>query len=122
MWRVEKEFGTGVRLRAARHLAGYTSVEDLANALNQPGLKATVLRAIEREERPGRFPELREIADCCGLPVEFFTADFSKLASISGEPREIIAARTKTAVERSGQRLDSKPADRPAHEEADPPP
>jgi transcriptional regulator with XRE-family HTH domain len=111
---MEREFGTGARMRAARHLAGYSRVEDLAEAINQEGLRTTVLREIEREQRRGEFRELREIAECCGLPVEFFTADFSRLGEISEDPRRVIAARLAAARERSRQRRGSKPEDPPS--------
>jgi hypothetical protein len=101
---MEPDFGIGPRMRAARQLAGFGQVEQLAAAIAQSGLKTGVLRKIEREERRGEFRELREIAEACRLPVEFFTADFSRLAEISDDPRRVIAERLAAAGERSERR------------------
>jgi transcriptional regulator with XRE-family HTH domain len=117
-----EEFGTGARLRAARHLAGFNSVEDLAKALGQRGLKTTVLREIETGRRRGDLRDLREVADRCRLPVEFFTADFSRLAEISEDPGKVIARRLRSVDARSGRQRDSTPADPPPPEGEDPPP
>jgi len=106
-----RDFSTGLRMKAARQLAGFTNVEDLAEHTGK-GLRPTVLRQIEREERRGEFRELREIAEACGLPVEFFTADFSRLGEISGDPRRVIATRLASAVERAQRRRDSPDEDR----------
>lgn len=112
MWRVQRDFGIGVRMKAARQLGGFTNVEDLAKRTGK-GLGPTVLREIEREQRGGEFRELREIAECCDLPVEFFTADLSRLAEISDDPRKLIAARLAQAGERSETRREGKHEDRP---------
>jgi hypothetical protein len=122
MWRVKKEFGTEVRLRAARQLAGFKSVDQLAKALNQRGLKSTVLRDMENGKRRGELRDLRVVADGCGLPVEFFTADFSRLAEISEDPGKVITRRLLLADERVEQQRDSTPKDPPAREAEDPPP
>ena len=119
---MKKYFGTGARLRAARHLAGFNSVDELADALNQRGLKSTVLREIETERRGGELRDLREVADRCGLPVEFFTADFSRLAEISEEPGKVIARRLTSVDEKYEQQRDSTPEDPLNHSEGDPPP
>jgi transcriptional regulator with XRE-family HTH domain len=68
------------RIRAARALADLT-VEELADAIDAKGLKAKTLGAIERGEREVRPHELRAIAEACGLPYEFFTADFNILTA-----------------------------------------
>lgn len=66
------------RIRAARALAGFDSVDDLAAHVD---MGATTLRKMERGERPVRPRELREIAEACGLPYEFFTEDFERLGA-----------------------------------------
>lgn len=104
-------------MKAARQLAGFTNVEELAEHTGK-GLRPTVLRQIEREERRGEFRELREIAEACGLPVEFFTADFSRLAEISDDPRKVIATRLVSALERAQRRHDNNSEDQPARDQA----
>lgn len=73
------------RIRAARALRGKT-VDQLAEMINEPGLKSGTLGAIERGERPARRRELRSIADALGLPYEFFTIeDFAVLGPLVRE-------------------------------------
>ena len=93
------DFDTGARMRAARHLAGFRKVETLASAIDQKGLGTTVLREIERGEHPAQFSDLQEIAYHCRVPVEWFTADFSRLPEISADPRRVIAARQAASAE-----------------------
>lgn len=69
------------RIKAARAFGGFTSVQKLADAINQPGLAQSTLEKIETTGKVSR-PQLREIAEACGLPYEFFTVDFSRLPEI----------------------------------------
>lgn len=112
----------GARLRAARHLGGYRNVEVLAKALKgrRSKLGTTTLRSIERGTLPADFSVYREVAEVCGLPVEFFTADFSRLAEISEEPRTVIARKTAEAVQRSVRRREAPPAGKRAPRKAAP--
>lgn len=85
-------------------LGGYPSVDALALAMGLRGAGRTKLYAAERDEHVLPYPTMREIADCCGLPVEFFTADFSRLPEISDNPRTVIARETAAAVARAAER------------------
>lgn len=56
------------RLRAARHLAGYRSVEALYDALGrQEGMSPFQLAAWERGDRVPKPAYVNEIADVCGV-------------------------------------------------------
>lgn len=103
-------------MRALREMAGYKNVGALADAISEEGsrrgLRETTLRLIEREERPAEARELQEIARVCGVPLAWFTADFSQLEKISEEPHAVIARETAAAVERSRERRAGKPSDR----------
>lgn len=107
----------GARMRAARQLGGYRNVGDLAEALKgtRDKLGTTTLRNIERGEIPGDFSAYRDIAEACNLPVEFFTADFSRLAEISEDPRSVIARLTAEAVRRAQERRAARHAAPQAH-------
>jgi transcriptional regulator with XRE-family HTH domain len=70
----DKEVGR--RVRAARAYKGITSVLALAEAINEPGMKATTLYAIEQGRRHAPPRELRAIARACDLPLAFFEMDF----------------------------------------------
>lgn len=73
------------RMRAARALAGFKNVGDLADAIGaDAGLGERTLRKLEGGESPLRPPAMREIAHACGLPYEFFTVDFSRLPLLAG--------------------------------------
>jgi hypothetical protein len=92
----------------------------LAAAINRDGYSTKVLREIEQGKHSAGFAELNEIAHHCGLPVEFFTADFNRLGEISEDPRKVIARALAQAVERSERRREGKREDRPSPQEADP--
>jgi protein-disulfide isomerase-like protein with CxxC motif len=72
------------RLKAARALAGYTKPETLAQQplLLANGIKASRIK--EMESVKGRVEvrpmELDVIAEACGLPREFFSAPFERMA------------------------------------------
>lgn len=104
--------GIGARLRALRLLAGYTNVKALANALHErgtgKGLGQTSLRQMEREEIISDPRNLQEIADLCGVPLAWFSADFSRLDEISEEPRTVIARETASVAERVEARRAAK--------------
>lgn len=78
---------------------------DLAKALhangNPRGLGETKLRQIERGEITPEARELQAIAEACGVPLAWFTADFSRLDEISPEPRQQIAQMLSEAYQRS---------------------
>lgn len=104
-------FDLGARMRAARQLGGLRNVDELAAALKDTRgkLGTTTLRCIERGEAPGDFSAYRDIAEACGLPVEFFTADFSRVAEISENPRSVIARETAAAVQRAAEQRVATP-------------
>lgn len=84
---------TGARIRAARSLHDW-SVKQLADAIGADrgrGLGIASLRLLERDAGIADYAKLSEIAHACGLPVEWFTADFDRLAEISDDPRRAIA-------------------------------
>ncbi|MDE2107259.1 MAG: helix-turn-helix transcriptional regulator [Patescibacteria group bacterium] len=84
-------FGIGARMRAARALANISSAPELAAKIDARGLKRTKLYAIEKDRQAAERHELQAIADACGVPLEWFTADFSRLAEISADPKVVIA-------------------------------
>jgi hypothetical protein len=87
------------RTRAALALAGYKNVEALAGALDGSGVGLKRLREIyqQRGGEPRRV-ELREIAEACGLPFEFFTADLTELGSDNSRTDELDELRGAVAV------------------------
>lgn len=107
----------GARVRAARALKGLSGVPALAAALRKgaaKGLGRTNLYAIERgEEEVVTYGSLVEIANVCEVPIEFFTADFSRLAEISEDPRAVIAAEIAAAVARAEERRAGSSEDPP---------
>jgi transcriptional regulator with XRE-family HTH domain len=84
------------RLRAARALAVPTedelaarkrpvvgiTVEELAARVGQDGLGAKTIGNMERGDGPALKPQLREIAEACGVPYAFFTADLVMLEEV----------------------------------------
>lgn len=95
------------RVRAARIIADLRTVEELAERIGTRGLGAKTLGAIERGERRPRGMELREIADACRLPPEFFSADLWDLAAgDSGDVQDRL-----TELERRMERLEGSGAD-----------
>ena len=96
------------RLRAARALAGYSTVEALARALDEPGLGARTLRAIEQSKRDPAPRDLRVIADACGVSIEFLTGpdDLVRHPAPGSEP--IPDASLARAVERLYAMLDER--------------
>ncbi len=64
----------GRRVRAARAYGGYRRAEDLAAAI---GIGRSTLLKIEKGERLPKHWELVAIAELCGLPRDFFTAEWS---------------------------------------------
>src|SRR4051812_4474542 len=70
------------RIKAAQALGGFTNTEDLATATKAVG-NLGLKRVRELQQQRGdeaRVVELRTIAEACGLPYEFFTVDFGRLA------------------------------------------
>jgi transcriptional regulator with XRE-family HTH domain len=107
-----EQFDIGARLRALREMAGYKNMRELATALkangSTRGLGQTTLRLIERGERVVEARELQDIAELCGVPLAWFTADFSRLEEISEPPRAVIARETRAAIERSRARREDR--------------
>lgn len=72
-------------MKAARALGGYTAPAKLAMhpLLVENGIKDSRLRELEsmKGRADVRPMELEIIARACGLPAEFFTAPFERLAS-----------------------------------------
>ena len=115
----DEGFDVGARLRAARHLAGFRHQRDLALAIDQAGLGERTLRAIELGRRHATERDFRAIADACRVPLEWFTADFSRLAEISDPPREVLRAEREKVSARSAARSGGKPEEtQPPHWEA----
>lgn len=75
------------RIRAARIIAGFDKVDDLALTLNIDGLKRDTLYEIESGKRAVRPHELRLIAEACGISPAFFEVDFAHLNA--DEPVEL---------------------------------
>jgi hypothetical protein len=95
------------RLKAARALGGYTKPETLAL---QPLLKENRIpasRIKEMESVRGRVDirpmELEVIARACGLPVEWFSAPFERLAGQTALHEQV------EALERKVDRLLERP-------------
>lgn len=75
-------------MRAARALAGFKSVADLAQAIpSEADLGERTLRKFESGESELRPPVMREIAAACRLPYEFFSVDFTRLGEIANADR-----------------------------------
>jgi transcriptional regulator with XRE-family HTH domain len=132
------------RLRAARAYAGLT-IDELAERIGVG--RQTIVRN-ERGDREPKRMEIREIADACDLPLQFFSADLdllnlfpddltrdgvealrirtadggSREMVISGEPFADVPQRGPTATERIEAKLDELlnrlPA-RPSREDQD---
>jgi hypothetical protein len=84
------------RMRAARALAGYKVMSDLAAAIPKDSqLGERKLRALESGEDPLRPPAMREIAAACGLPYEFFTTDLQALFAGLG-PHQLLENRVNS--------------------------
>lgn len=108
MCRVAVQPTIGARIRAARAIGGFSKPQALAAVLKMRGLGATRLYEVERgAQKPPSYPALAEIGHLCGLPVEFFTADFDRLKEISDDARAAIAA--EQATWEAEQRADTKP-------------
>jgi transcriptional regulator with XRE-family HTH domain len=74
------------RVRAARAYAGL-SVSDVATAI---GLGAQTIKRIEAGRRTPRSFEIWAIADVCGLPREWFMADFKALSHQAERQAELL--------------------------------
>lgn len=105
-----RTFGIGARIRAARHMAGLEGVPSLVAELQRRGVKQgqglgrTNLYAYESGRDVPDIRDLIEIAHACEVPIEFFTADFSRLAEISDDPRHVLATEIAAARERARAR------------------
>lgn len=76
------------RLRAARAYAGM-SLDDLAADVE---IGRNTLVRMENGQRNPKSMELREIAEACGLPYEFFTIDFGLLVALARVGAEDVLA------------------------------
>lgn len=119
------------RMRAALALAGIKNVRELAERIDLPGLGRDTLYEMQSGKRAIRRHELREIADACGLPLEFFTVDFAtleengsadsadrvleRLNEMDNSYREFIKDVRKTVVSTAGQIQNELDAARRAH-------
>lgn len=76
---------TARRVKAAQALGGFSNAGALASAtkgLGNLGLKR--IRELQQQRgNEARVVELRTIAEACGLPYEFFTADFGSLTHVA---------------------------------------
>jgi transcriptional regulator with XRE-family HTH domain len=112
---VASSFDIPSRVRAARHLAGFKNPRALAARIDQRGLGEKTLYLIEQGHGDPQIRDLEAIAEACGVPLEWFSADFSRLAEISDDARRVIARETAAAVERSRDRRAGPSASSPAH-------
>lgn len=98
----------GGRMRALRMLSGYENMPDLAAALKARGVGRGLAEAnlykLERGTKHPEYRDMREIADLCNVPVEWFTADFTRLAEISEDPRKVLARVANEAAQRTEER------------------
>lgn len=76
------------RLKCARIYAGYGRPRDLAAhaAMKRNGLTASRVIQIEAEQQDASEAQLRVIAEACGLPFEWFVADYATLRT---EPSQL---------------------------------
>lgn len=94
LWKMDPTIDVSRRIRAAREIAGFRSVEALAEVISQAGFGVKTLRAMERGDRVARPMELREIAGACGLPYAFFTMPFEVLDAVAADlPEQELLAR-----------------------------
>lgn len=92
------------RVKACRALAGFDSVENLADAIGSRGMSAGTLAQRESAAGPDyTIPELRAIANACGLPFEFFVADLDRLPEIT-EPAQLRALQLAQAAAEQARR------------------
>ena len=80
---LSREDDLAARIRAARAYAGLTR-QQLAEAIERPEITDRVLARFEDPYGTAPKPEqLRSIANACGLPESFFTAEFQNLDAAS---------------------------------------
>ena len=76
------------RLRAARHLAAFSSTDALASALgNQPGLSSFQLAAFERGDRIPKPAYVNEIAEQCDVDASWLYGEPGHDGPGGTEPR-----------------------------------
>jgi transcriptional regulator with XRE-family HTH domain len=78
---------TARRVRAARAYCGLT-VREVADAV---GLGLQTIKRIEAGSRVARKSEIVAIAEACGLPRDWFEADFEALVQLASEADELLA-------------------------------
>jgi transcriptional regulator with XRE-family HTH domain len=87
-WVVQREAGTelAARLRAAMNYAKGTTLADVAKATGLS--RSTVGTWSSNEYVPvNRLSSFGKVAELCGLPVEFFTADLQQVAQLPTDAR-----------------------------------
>lgn len=103
------------RLKAARQLAGFSNVEELAAAIGTEGLSAGTLFNVEQQRRVVRFHgqpvvlrphEAQAIARVCGLPDDWFDLDLRRLTAVPDSEADIIADRLQAQLADLAERLD----------------
>lgn len=101
------------RLRTARAYGGFRSVEAVADAINQKGLGVKTLRNIESGTRTAQKRDIQAIAEVCGLPPEFFTADdpFAGQSSDLAESLEQIHRKLDLLLKAAGISLPDEPGE-----------
>jgi hypothetical protein len=98
------------RLRAMRELGGFRSGPALARAMRDAGyvrgFQPGTIKNWETEDHEQTIPpeKVALVAQVCGLPEEFFYADFNDVAKISPDREARIRARLSDAAERERKR------------------
>lgn len=72
----------GLRLQAARKLAGLRTPHALAEAIGERGFGEGVIRKIEQGTRPMERSEIAAAARACGVPESFFRAPLHRLGDM----------------------------------------
>lgn len=113
------------RLKAARAYAGFTKPTTLAQQplLVKNGITASRIVQTEAMNRDARPMELECIAAACGLPTEWFTAPFERLAEPERGLLERLEALAQQVERLSSDRLRQEAARQAAEDaSADDPP
>ena len=105
------------RFKAARMLAGHKSAEALAEKIGEHGLGAKVIRNIEQGRAVPEPRDLEAIAKACGVPIEWFVVDFSRLPELVADREQAIRRLLEQERERVRTRAASMSAASPASRE-----
>lgn len=106
--------------RRARAALGYSGIQRKAAAAAVNVSQATLGRILDGSRTETTWEDLWRLADACGLPREWFSADFDRLAEIVSDGPTFVhdaasrraaakrfAQATKLAAQRKQQRPDS---------------